>query len=314
MKPNIVFLDEYSMSGCDLSRIEALGHYTGFGKTRPDEVAERCAEADIVISNKVPLTAETIARLPRLKLICVAATGVNNIDLEAAAARNIPVRNAVGYSTHAVAETTLGAVLALCRRVGYYDRFVKSGDYALSDVPFHFGMPTRQLYGKRWGIIGLGNIGREVARLAEAFGCEVRYTSTSGTVREEPYPAVPLCDLLAWADVVTVHCPLNDRTRRLLGAAELAMMKPTAFLVNVARGGIVDETALADALNNDRLGGAALDVYEAEPMRPDSPLLRVRHPELLLLSPHNAWSPVEAVGVLIGCIEQNIKNFLSENA
>ncbi len=305
----IVFLDEYSLSGCDLSRIKALGDYTGYEKSfTTEQVVERCREADIIISNKVLVTRKAIEQLPNLKLICVAATGVNNIDLEAARERGIPVKNAVGYSTHAVAETTLGAVLALYRRVGYYDRFVKSGDYAQSDVPFHFGMPTHQLYGKRWGIIGLGNIGREVARLASAFGCEVAYTSTSGAVREESYPALPLDELLKWADVVTIHCPLNERTRNLIGRRELALMKPEALLVNVARGGIVDEEALVEALDNDRLGGAAIDVYEKEPMRADSPLLRAQKSDKLLLSPHNAWSPVEAIEVLIGCIEENIQS------
>lgn len=307
----IVFLDEYSMSGCDLSGIKALGDYRGYEKTyTTEEVVERCREADVIISNKVLVKREAIEQLPNLKLICVAATGVNNIDVEAARERGIPVKNAVGYSTHAVAETTLGAVLALYRRVGYYDRFVKQGDYAASDVPFHFGMPTHQLYGKRWGVIGLGNIGREVARLASAFGCEVAYTSTSGTLREEPYPALKLDELLSWADVVTIHCPLNEHTRGLIGARELSLMKPEALLVNVARGGIVDEQALVEALDNDRLGGAAIDVYEKEPMLPTSPLLRTQKPDKLLLSPHNAWSPVEAIKVLIGCIEENIKTIL----
>ncbi len=304
----IVFLDEYSLSGCDLSRIRALGDYTGYEKTfTTEEVVERCREADVIISNKVLVTREAMEQLPHLKLICVAATGVNNIDLKAAAERGIPVKNAVGYSTHAVAETTLGSVLALYRRIGYYDRFVKSGNYAHSDVPFHFGMPTHQLYGKRWGIIGLGNIGREVARLATAFGCEVAYTSTSGNVREEKYPARSLEELLQWADVITIHCPLNERTRGLIGRKEFALMKHDALLVNVARGGIVDEEALVEALDNNRLGGASIDVYEQEPMRADSPLLRIQKSDKLLLSPHNAWSPVEAIEVLIGCIEENIR-------
>lgn len=308
----IVFLDEYSLSGCDLSRIKALGDYVGYEKSyTTQEVVERCKDAEIIISNKVLVTREAMEQLPRLELICVAATGVNNIDLEAARERGIPVKNAVGYSTHAVAETTLGSVLALYRKVGYYDAFVKSGDYARSDVPFHFGYPTHQLYGKRWGIIGLGNIGREVARLASAFGCEVAYHSTSGAVREEAYPALDLSELLAWADVVTIHCPLNERTRGLIGARELAQMKPSALLVNVARGGIVDEAALVEALDSDRLAGAAIDVYEKEPMLSTSPLLKISKPEKLLLSPHNAWSPVEAIEVLIGCIEENIKNHLN---
>lgn len=296
------------MSGCDLSRIKALGDYVGYEKTyTTEEVVERCQDAEIIISNKVLVTREAIERLPKLELICVAATGVNNIDLEAAKERGIPVKNAVGYSTHAVAETTLGAVLALYRKVGYYDHFVKSGRYAQSDVPFHFGFPTHQLYGKRWGVIGMGNIGREVARLASAFGCEVAYTSTSGAVREEAYPALPLDELLAWADIVTIHCPLNDRTRGLIGREQIACMKPSALLVNVARGGIVDEAALVEALDSDRLGGAAIDVYEKEPMVAGSPLLSIKKSEKLLLSPHNAWSPVEAIEVLIGCIAENIR-------
>jgi glycerate dehydrogenase len=156
-------------------------------------------------------------------------------------------------------------------------------------------------------VIGMGNIGREVARLASAFGCEVAYTSTSGAVREEAYPALPLDELLAWADIVTIHCPLNDRTRGLIGREQIARMKPSALLVNVARGGIVDEAALVEALDSDRLGGAAIDVYEKEPMVAGSPLLSIKKSEKLLLSPHNAWSPVEAIEVLIGCIAENIR-------
>ena len=193
---NIVFLDEYSLGGIDLSRIKQLGNYTGYEKTTPGEIAERCIDADIVITNKVPLRAEAIKVLPQLKLICIAATGMNNVDLEAAAERGIEVHNAVGYSTHAVTETTIGAAIALLRQSIYYDRYVKSGEYAASDAPFHFGRPLHQLYGKRWGIIGLGAIGHKVAEVAAALGCQIAYTSTSGVERQEPYPAMPLDELL----------------------------------------------------------------------------------------------------------------------
>ena len=222
---NIVFLDEYSLGGIDLSRIKQLGNYTGYEKTTPGEIAERCIDADIVITNKVPLRAEAIKVLPQLKLICIAATGMNNVDLEAAAERGIEVRNAVGYSTHAVTETTIGAAIALLRQSIYYDRYVKSGEYAASDAPFHFGRPLHQLYGKRWGIIGLGAIGHKVAEVAAALGCQIAYTSTSGVERQEPYPAMPLDELLRWSDIVSIHAPLNDRTRGLVGARELALMK-----------------------------------------------------------------------------------------
>ena len=252
-----------------------------------------------------------MAQLPRLRLICVAATGMNNIDLAAAAEHGIEVRNAAGYSTHSVAETTLGSAIALLRETIYYDRFFKSGGYAASSRLFNFDRPTRQLHGRNWGIIGLGTIGREVARLATAFGCDVRYTSTSGTVRPESYPALPLDELLAWADIVSIHCPLNDRTRGLVGADALRRMKPSAILINVARGGIVDEQALAEALDNNRIAGAALDVFSREPIEAESPLLRLRDPYMLLASPHNAWATAEAIDALIGCIVRNIGEFLA---
>lgn len=312
--PNIVFLDEYSICGCNLTAIRKFGNYTGYDFTYPGQVVTRCADADIIITNKVVLDAATIRQLPRLRLICVAATGMNNVDLETAGECNIVVRNAAGYSTHSVAETTLSSALALLRQIGYYDRYVKSGEYAASDRPFHFGYPTRQLYGKHWGIIGLGNIGREVARLAEAFGCEVNYASVSGVARQEAWSIRPLDELLSWADVISIHCPLNERTRNLITAEKLALMKPTALLVNVARGGIVDEAALAEALDNDRLGGAAFDVYDGEPIAADNPLLAVKQAHKLLLSPHNAWSSLEAIDTLIGCIAQNIERFLMSNS
>ena len=306
----IVFLDEYSVCGRDLSSIKRWGDYTGYETTSPEEVLEKSKDAEIIISNKVVLDAKTIASLPHLRLICVAATGMNNIDLNAAAEHGVEVRNAVGYSTYAVAETTLSSALALLREVTYYDNYFKSGAYASSERIFNFDRPTAQLRGKRWGIIGMGNIGREVARLAEAFGCVVSYYSTSGVERKEAYPSLELEELLRSSDVVSIHCPLNDRTRSLIGAEQLALMKPSAILINVARGGIVDETALADALNEGRLRGAALDVFTSEPLR-ESPLYTLRDPYRLLASPHNAWSPVEAIDRLIGCIEQNIADYVA---
>ena len=306
----IVFLDEYSVCGRDLSSIKRWGDYTGYETTSPEEVLEKSKDAEIIISNKVVLDAKTIASLPHLRLICVAATGMNNIDLNAAAEHGVEVRNAVGYSTYAVAETTLSSALVLLREVTYYDNYFKSGAYASSERIFNFDRPTAQLRGKRWGIIGMGNIGREVARLAEAFGCEVSYYSTSGVERKEAYPSLELEELLRSSDVVSIHCPLNDRTRSLIGAEQLAEMKPSAILINVARGGIVDEAALADALNEGRLRGAALDVFTSEPLR-ESPLYTLRDPYRLLASPHNAWSPVEAIDRLIGCIEQNIADYVA---
>ena len=312
MKPKIVFLDEYSLAGRDLSAVKALGDYTGYDMTAPDEVAARCADAEIVVTNKVRLDAATIAQLPHLRLIRVAATGVNNIDLDAAAEHGVEVRNAAGYSTHSVAETTLGAAIALLRESVYYDEFFKSGRYARSPRLFCFDRPIRQLHGRRWGVIGLGAIGREVARLAAAFGCEVSYHSTSGVAREEAYPALPLDELLAWADVVSIHCPLNAHTRGLIGAEQLRRMKPSALLVNVARGDIVDEAALAEALDDGRIAGAALDVFSSEPVKADNPLLALRDPYRLLASPHNAWATGEAIDTLVRCVARNIEAYLKK--
>ncbi len=304
----IVFLDEYSVCGRDLTAIKKFGDYVGYETTSPEQILERCADAEMIISNKVVLDATTIAALPKLRLICVAATGMNNIDLNAAAEHGVEVRNAVGYSTYAVAETTLCSALSLLREVTYYDNFFKSGEYSASERIFNFDRPTTQLRGKRWGIIGLGNIGREVARLATAFGCEVSYYSTSGVAREEEYKCVELSELLGSSDIISIHCPLNDATRNLIGAEELAMMKPTAILINVARGGIVDESALAEALNNGALRGAALDVFTSEPLR-ESPLYSLNDPYRLLASPHNAWSSVEAIDRLVACIAKNIEEY-----
>lgn len=305
----IVFLDEYSVAGRDMSSVARFGDYVGYNMTRPEEVIERCADAEIVIANKVVLSAEIMQALPCLKLICVAATGMNNVDLEAAAELGIEVRNAIGYSTYSVAETTLCSALALLREVVYYDEYFHSGRYAKSDRPFNFDRPTSQIRGKKWGIIGLGNIGREVARLASAFGCEVSYTSTSGVVREEEYPALTLEDLLAESDIVSIHAPLNAKTLNLIDNRELSLMKPSAILINVARGGIVNEEALAAALDGGVIRGAALDVFSTEPLT-DSPLYRIKERHKLLASPHNAWSSDDAIDRLIGCIAKNIEEFL----
>lgn len=309
----IVFLDEYTLGGADLSAISRLGDYVGYKSTRPEEVVERAKDAEVVIVNKVIIGEREMASLPHLRLICVAATGVNNIDLVAAKERGISVRNAVGYSTHTVAEATLGSVLALLRQTNYYDRYVKSGEYSTSGEWVNFDRPTHRLWGKNWGVIGMGNIGRKVAQLAEAFGCKVAYASTSGAERKEDYERKKLDSLLAWADVISVHCPLNDSTRGLIDTEQIDLMKPTTLIVNVARGGIIVEEAIAKALDEGRLAGAAFDVYPSEPMPESSPLLHIQDSDKLLLSPHNAWSAVESIENLVECIATNIKNYKAGN-
>lgn len=307
----IVFLDEYSIAGCDLSSITSQGDYVAYENTRKEEVVERLKDADIAITNKVLIDGEAMRQLPRLKLICVAATGMNNVDLDTARELGIEVKNAVGYSTTSVAETTIASALALARNIVYFNEYFHDGRYAKADRAFSYDRLTFEIRGKRWGIIGMGNIGREVARLATAFGCEVRYFSTSGVKRNEEYEAMELRELLEWCDILSVHSPLNERTRGLVGLEELKAMKPSAIVINVARGGIIDEAALAEALDNGYIAAAALDVFSVEPLR-QSPLYDIKDKYRLLASPHNAWSAVEAIDRLIECVAENIRQWLAK--
>ena len=305
----IVFLDEYSIAGRNFEKVTSQGEYIAYDFTRKEEVVERLKDADIAITNKVVIDGEAMRQLPNLKLICIAATGMNNVDLETAKELGIEVKNAVGYSTISVAETTLASALALARNVVYFDEYFHDGRYREAERAFCYDRLTFQISGKRWGIVGLGNIGREVARLASAFGCEVRYFSTSGVKREEEYQAMELEELLAWSDIVSVHSPLNERTRGLIGLEQLKRMKPSAIIINVARGGIIDEAALAEALDSGYVAAAALDVFSVEPLR-ESPLYNIKDRYRLLASPHNAWSAAEAIDNLIDCIAKNIENWL----
>ena len=257
----IVFLDEYSIAGRNFEKVTSQGEYIAYDFTRKEQVVERLKDADIAITNKVVIDGEAMRQLPNLKLICIAATGMNNVDLETAKELGIEVKNAVGYSTTSVAETTIASALALARNVVYFDEYFHDKRYSQVERAFCYDRLTFQISGKRWGIIGLGNIGREVARLASAFGCEVRYYSTSGVKRQEAYEAMELKELLEWCDILSVHSPLNDQTRGLVGAEELSVMKPSAIVINVARGGIIDEAALAEALDNGSIAAAALDVF-----------------------------------------------------
>lgn len=307
----IVFLDEYSIAGRGLEKITSQGEYIAYENTAKEQVVERLKGATIAITNKVVIDGDTMRQLPDLKLICVAATGMNNVDLETAKELGIEVKNAVGYSTTSVAETTLASALALARNIVYFDEYFHDGRYAKADRAFCYDRFTFELRGKKWGIIGMGNIGREVARLASAFGCEVRYFSTSGVKREEAYPAMELNELLEWSDIVSVHSPLNERTRGLVGREELQKMKPTSIIINVARGGIIDEAALAKALDSGWVAAAALDVFSVEPLR-ESALYNIKDKYRLLASPHNAWSAAEAIDRLIDCVAENIRVWLAK--
>lgn len=307
---NIVFLDESTLGTSDLSPINSLGSYNGYPTSTPEEALARVADADVIIINKVKVTAALMDAAPKLKLICEAATGVNNIDLEAAAERGIPVKNVAGYSTDAVVQTTFMHILNLLGRGAYFDNVVKSGKYSSLPI-FCDPKPYVDIAGKTIGIIGMGNIGSRVARVAEAFGMNVVYYSTSGTGHCTDYQCLSIEQLLKVSDVVSIHAPLNERTKNLIGAAELKMMKPSSILVNLGRGCIVDESALADAINAGTIAGAGFDVFEHEPLQSTSPLLSVKYPGRLSLSPHIAWASEDSMVRLINGIAQNIKDTFS---
>ena len=302
----IAFLDAATMGDVSFEPFERLGEFVRYENSTPLEARERVRDIDVLLINKVLVDRELIDSAPNLKLICIAATGVNNIDVEYAASKGIPVRNAVGYSTDSVVQTTFMHILSLVGGAPYFDRSVKSGSYSRSGMFTDPNWNWWELAGKTIGIIGLGNIGRKVASIAEAFGMKVCYFSTSGTGHCKDYPCLPLEQLLRESDIVSIHAPLNDRTAGLIGAGELAMMKPTALLVNMGRGAIVDEKALTDAVDNGIITGAGLDVFVTEPLPLDHPYLNMRHPERMSLTPHIAWAGVEARARLIGIMADNI--------
>lgn len=303
----IVFLDAATLGETPLDEIAALGELVTYPFSTRAEALERVGDCEVLIVNKVRVDEELLSRAPRLRLICESATGVNNIDLEAAAARGIPVRNAAGYSTEAVVQSTFMHLLSLAGFAPYFDDCVKSGRYSAGTLFCDISHPYPELAGKTLGVIGMGTIGTRVAAVASAFGMRVVYYSTSGTSHNTDYPSVPLDALLRQSDAVTIHAPLNARTKGLIGAAELRQMKPSAFLLNLGRGGIVDEAALAQAVDEGVIAGAALDVFVSEPLPADHPLLHVRHPERFRFTPHVAWASREALGRLVHQVAENIR-------
>ncbi|WP_324728093.1 2-hydroxyacid dehydrogenase [Pseudomonas chlororaphis] len=294
-----VFLDHSSLDLGDLD-LGALRHSFGelqlHDRTNPEQVVERLQGAQVAISNKVLLNAETLAACPELKLILVAATGTNNVDLAAARAQGITVANCQGYGTPSVAQHTLMLLLNLATRFDDYRQAVSDG---------------RWLQGKTLGLLGHGELGGAVARLAEAFGMRVLLGQIPG--RPARPDRLPLDELLPQVDALTLHCPLNEHTRHFIGARELALLKPQAFVVNTARGGLIDEQALADALRSGHLGGAATDVLSVEPPTTGNPLLAHDIPRLIV-TPHNAWGSREARQRIVGQLAENAQAFFSGTA
>ena len=302
----IVFLDAATVGDTSLAPIARLGELVCYDRSTPAEARERVGDCDVLIVNKVRVDSDLLDAAPALKLVCEAATGVNNIDVEACEKRGIPVRNVAAYSTDSVVQETFMHMLSLLGKAPYFDGAVKSGAYSRSGLFTDVSHPFIEITGKTLGIIGMGTIGQKVASVAAAFGMRVIYFSTSGTGHCKDYPCVDLDTLLAESDVVSIHAPLNARTQGLLKMAELRKMKPSAFLINMGRGGIVDEADLAAAVDEGVIAGAALDVFTVEPLPSDHPFLQVKHPERFRFTPHTAWASVEARERLVAIIADNI--------
>ena len=304
----IVFLDDNSIgTDIDLSGFESLGEVARYGSSKPEEVPERVKDADVVIINKMEINERTIGTAEKLKLVCVTATGTTNLDKEFLAKRNIAWRNVAGYSTENVAQHTFALLFYVLEKMSYYDNYVKSEKYVNDAMFTHFANHFHELCGMTWGIIGLGAIGRRVADLAKAFGCHVIYYSTSGNHTEDGYERVDFDTLLKISDIVSVHAPLTEQTEHLMNAAAFEKMKNSAIFINVGRGPIVVEADLADALEQGVIAAAGLDVLDAEPMREDNPLRRIKDSEKLVITPHIAWAAVETRKRLMDIILHQVK-------
>ena len=307
----ICILDGYSLNPGDLdwSPVERLGDVTLFDRTPADKIVERAADADIVLTNKVPFSADTLRQLPRLRFICVLATGYNIIDTEAAARQGVVVANIPAYSTMSVAQMAFAHILNITNHVASYARVVAAGKWTNCPDFCFWDSALTELAGKTMGIVGLGNTGMATARIAVAMGMKVvAMTSKSADTLPEGITPAPLDDVLASADVVSLHCPLTPSTRHLINAASIAKMKPSAILINTGRGPLVDEQAVADALNGGRLAAFGADVLSQEPPRGDNPLLSARN---CFLTPHIAWATLEARTRLMSTATENVRQFIA---
>ena len=308
----IVILDGNALNPGDLSYdcIGQFGEVTLYERTETEaEAIERIGDSDIVLVNKVPITENVVAACPNLKLICVQATGYNVVDCEACAKRGIPVTNVPTYGTAAVAQFTMALILEMCHRVGLHDDSVHHGDWVTSPNFCYWLTPQMELAGKTLGIIGFGRIGQAVGRLAKAFGMKVIvYNRSQCEEGRQIGKYVDLDTLFAQSDILSLHCPLFPETEKIINGENIAKMKEGAMLVNTARGGLVDEQALVDALNSGKLRYAAVDVVSQEPMQADNPLLGTRK---CIITPHMAWAPVESRQRLLNTVVENIRGFLN---
>ncbi len=291
----------------DLSYFERLGDLTVYGTTDYEQVVERIGDADVLVINKIPMNEATLKDAKNVKLICVTATGTDNVDMAYCENRGIVVKNVRSYSTESVVQHTFAMYFYISEKLRFYDEYVKSGEYINCPRFTYFGEQFHELSGKTWGIVGLGEIGARVADIAKAFGCKVIYYSTSGKNNNDAYERVDFDTLLKTSDIVSVHAPLNEQTKHLFTYDTFAKMKPSAYLINVGRGPIVKEGDLCRALNENLIAGAGLDVLEKEPMSAENPLFSIKDSRKLLITPHIAWATTEARTRLMKNVYKNIE-------
>ena len=307
----LVFLDVKTIGeDIDLSGFDALGEVVKYDFSTSEEARERTRDADVIILNKVQINEQTIGEAKNLKLVCVTATGTNNLDKEYLKKRGIEWRNVAGYSTESVTQHTFAMLFYLLEKLDYYNRYVKEEHYVNDTIFTHFAEHFHEINGKTWGIIGLGNIGRRVADIAQAFGARVIYYSTSGRNQQEGYERVDFDTLLRTSDIVSVHAPLNEDTEGLMDKDAFAKMKKSAIFLNLGRGAIVVEADLAGALENRQIAAAGLDVLTQEPMSDTSPFLSIKDSRRLLITPHIAWASVEARTNLMNIILKQIQDWM----
>ena len=305
----IIILDRATLGfDIDISVFETLGEVKSYDITKPNETIERLQDADIVITNKVVISKEVMDS-SNLKLICISATGMNNVDLEYAKQKNIEVKNVAGYSSASVVQVAFSMIFYFIQKLDYYKKYVDEGNWQKSQIFTHIDKPFFELDGKKVGIIGLGDIGRNFAKKAEAFDCEVVYFSTSGKNSNSEYKRVELDELLKTCDIISIHCPLNENTKDLLNYENMKNIKDGAILLNLGRGGIINEADLAKIIDEKEIY-CGIDVVAVEPILESNPLLKVKNKNRLLLTPHIGWASVEARTRLVQMVAKNIEEFL----
>ena len=308
---NIVILDRKTLGlDIDMSIFDTLGTVKSYDITLPNETIQRLKDADIVITNKVVISKEVMDN-SNLKLICISATGMNNVDLEYAKQKNIAVKNVAGYSSSSVVQLAFSMIFQIVQKLDYYKKYVDGGNWQKSEIFTHIDKPFFELDGKKVGIIGLGDIGRNFAKKASAFDCEVVYFSTSGKNSNSEYTRVELNELLSTCDIISIHCPLNENTKDLLNYENMKNIKDGAILLNLGRGGIINEADLAKIIDEKEIY-CGIDVVSVEPILESNPLLKVKNKDRLLLTPHIGWASVEARNRLVKMVAKNIEEFISQ--